>query len=52
MSMSQNSYELLEDLFNKSNPNSRYISESHIEDETNSIAKEIINGDIHISNKK
>ena len=38
----------LEELFNKAKPKSRYISESHVEEETSSIAKEIINGDIEV----
>lgn len=29
----------LEELFNRAKPKSRYISESHIEEETSSIAK-------------
>lgn len=38
----------LEELFNRAKPKSRYISESHVEEETSSIAKEIINGDIEV----
>jgi hypothetical protein len=44
--------DVLENLFNRAKPKSRYISESHIEEETNSITKEIINGDIEVSRNK
>jgi hypothetical protein len=42
----------LEELFNRAKPRARYISESHVEEETTSIAKEIINGDIAVSRTK
>jgi len=43
---------VLEELFNRAKPKARYISESHIEEETNSITKEIINGDIEVNKTK
>lgn len=38
----------LEELLNRLKPKSRYISESHVEEETSSISKEIVNGDIEV----
>jgi hypothetical protein len=38
----------LEELFNRVQPRSRYISEAHVEDEISSISKEIVNGDISV----
>ena len=42
----------LESIFNRSKPKSKYMAEMHVEDEVDSISKEIINGDILISRNK
>ena len=42
----------LEDLFNRARPAARYVSEMHVEEETSSISKEIVNGDIDVRRKK
>ena len=42
----------LESIFNRSKPRSKYMAEMHVEDEIDSISKEIINGDILINHNK